>query len=120
MFYGLGNFIYDWPGKINERWNKGYVVRFNISDEMDFEIIPLKQGNEQAGVFHLNKKETIGFKKEIDRLNRIISDDEELEKEFRNYCEKVYPMYDAFIEPYWGKYITALQKRGLFPKMMSK
>ena len=120
IFYGLGNFIFDWPGKINDRWNMGYVVRFSVSDKIYFEIIPLKQGNEEPGVFHLNNDEEAGFKEEIERLNGIIIDDEKLEKEFHNYCEKVYPMYDAFIEPYFGKYITALRKRGLFPKLLSR
>jgi poly-gamma-glutamate synthesis protein (capsule biosynthesis protein) len=120
IFYGLGNFIYDWPGKINERWNKGYVVRLRVSEKIDFDIIPLKQCDEKAGVFHLNAEETKTFTKEINRLNPIIADDNQLEAEFQRYCTSVFPMYDAFIEPYFGKYITALRKRGLFPKLMSK
>ncbi len=120
IFYGLGNFIYDWPGKINQRWNRGYVVRFQLSEKIDFKIIPLKQGNEKPGVFHLNSEETIAFNEEINRLNIIIEDDQLLEQEFQKYCKTVNPMYDAFIEPYFGKYITALRKRGFFPKLMSK
>lgn len=120
IFYGLGNFIYDWPGKINSSWNKGYVVRLQISGKTDFEIIPLKQCNEKPGVFHLNAEETDAFTKEIDRLNLIIADDKKLEAEFQKYCNSVFPMYDAFIEPYFGRYITALRKRGLFPKLMSE
>jgi poly-gamma-glutamate capsule biosynthesis protein CapA/YwtB (metallophosphatase superfamily) len=120
IFYGLGNFIYDWPGKINSGWNKGYVVRLQISEKINFEIIPLKQCNEKAGVFHLDPEERKVFNKELERLNQIITDDERLETEFQEYCKSVYPMYDAFIEPYFGKYITALRKRGFFPKLMSR
>ena len=120
IFYGLGNFIYDWPGKVNTSWNKGFVVRLKISDIIDFEIIPLKQCNEQPGVFHLSIKEKFEFEKEIDTLNTIIADDSRLESEFAKYCASVYPMYDAFIEPYFGKWITAFQKRGLLPKLMTR
>ncbi len=120
IFYGLGNFIYDWPGKVNSPWNKGYVVRLNIAEKTDFDIIPLKQCNEKPGIFHLNSEETGAFHKKIDRLNLIIADDQQLEAEFRKYCNSVFPMYDAFIEPYFGKYFTALRKRGFFPKLMSK
>lgn len=120
IFYGLGNFIYDWPGKTNSRWNQGYVVRLNISDKTDFEIIPLKQCNERPGVFHLNDEETRTFQKEMERLNLIIADDQQLETEFRKYCNTVFPMYDAFIEPYFGKYISALRKRAFFPKLMTR
>ena len=120
VFYGLGNFIYDWPGKINGDWNRGYVVRLTLSDQIDFEVIPLKQGNEEPGVFHLDREEHDIFNRDIERLNGIIADDEKLESRFREYCESVFPMYDAFLEPYFGKYITALRKRGLFPKLLSK
>jgi len=120
IFYGLGNFIYDWPGKVNSRWNKGFVVRLTIAEELEFDIIPIKQGNDIPGVFHLNKEEKEAFDNELTRLNEIIVDDDLLEKEFQNYCEGVYPMYEAFIEPWFGKYITALRKRGFFPKLMSK
>jgi poly-gamma-glutamate synthesis protein (capsule biosynthesis protein) len=120
IFYGLGNFIYDWPGKINSGWNKGYVVKLHISDKIDFEIIALKQCNEEAGVFHLDGEEREAFNIELGRINQIIADDELLEAEFQKYCKSVFPMYDAFIEPYFGKYITALRKRGFFPKLMSR
>ncbi len=120
IFYGLGNFIYDWPGKLNSRWNQGYVVRLKVSDRTDFEIIPIKQCNEIPGVFHLNSEEIGGFLNEMDRLNKIIADDDHLETEFQKYCKSVQPMYEAFIEPNFGKKIASLRKRGLFPKLMSK
>ena len=120
IFYGLGNFIYDWPGKVNAHWNKGYVVRLKISEKIDFDIIPLKQCNEEPGVFHLNVEEDQAFNQRITGLNAIIADDKLLEIEFQKYCDKVNPMYDAFIEPYFGKAITSLRKRGLFPKLMGR
>ncbi len=120
IFYGLGNFIYDWPGKNDTSWNRGFVVKLKISDIIDFEIIPLKQCNDKPGVFHLSKEENDRFDREIRRLNEVIQDDEKLELEFQKYCKTVYPMYDAFIEPYFGKVITALRKRGLFPKLMTR
>lgn len=120
VFYGLGNFIYDWPGRVNTGWNQGYVVRLLIGEKIDFEIIPLKQGNEKPGVFHLNEDETADFNKELHGLNAIIADDLKLEAEFRKYCETVFPMYDAYIEPFFGRWITALQKRRLLPKLMTR
>ncbi|NWJ51753.1 MAG: CapA family protein [Bacteroidetes bacterium] len=120
IFYGLGNFIYDWPKRINSDWNIGFVVRLNITKNIDFDIIPLKQGNDITGVFHLNEQEKKTFHKKLESLNSIIATDFKLEQEFQKYCESVYPMYDAFIEPYFGKVLTAIRKRGLFPKLMSK
>ena len=119
IFYGLGNFIYDWPGKINGRWNSGFVVKLLLGDEIVFKIIPLKQSNKQPGVYHLSKDEEDVFVKNIERLNKIIENDEQLEAEYNNYCTSVFPRFDAFIEPALGKYITFLRKRGLFPRLVS-
>jgi poly-gamma-glutamate synthesis protein (capsule biosynthesis protein) len=120
IFYGLGNFIYDWPGKNTQDWNKGYTVRLILSDKIDFEIIPLKQGNDKPGVFHLTEQEASDFNKEIDRLNSIIADSKQLEAEFQKYCNSVFPIYEAFVEPNFGKTVASLRKRGLFPKFMSR
>jgi poly-gamma-glutamate synthesis protein (capsule biosynthesis protein) len=91
-----------------------------LSEKIDFDIIPLNQCNEIPGVSHLNEDEEKAFTQRITELNAIIADDKLLEIEFNKYCEKVNPMYDAFIEPYFGKTITSLRKRGLFPKLMGK
>jgi len=120
VFYGLGNFIYDWPGKRNTGWNKGYVVKLVISDDIVFEIIPLKQGNDKPGVFRLNEEETDEFETHIRYLNTIISDERMLEEKFGNYLASVSPMYNAYIEPYFGGLASTLRNRGLFPKLMSK
>ena len=120
VFYGLGNFIYDWPGRTNSDWNQGYVVKLIISETIDFEIIPLKQGNETPGVFKLNETETEEFEARIRQLNEIIADETRLEGRFNNYLASVSPMYDAYIEPYFGSFISSLRKRKLFPKFMSK
>lgn len=120
IFYGLGNFIYDWPGKRNQEWNRGYVVKLLLSDKPDFKIIPLKQGNEKPGLFLLNNEEQETFRNDIEKLNQIIADDSRLEAEFNKYCEFVFPVYDSYIEPAFGRYVTFLRKRGLFPRFMSK
>ena len=119
IFYGLGNFVYDWPGKRNTAWNKGYTVRLIISENIDFEIIPFEQGNEQPGVFRLDEDEMVAFNKRIRYLNSVIADDIKLEEEFNRYVKTVTPMYDAYLEPYFGSVITALRKRKLFPRLMS-
>ncbi len=120
VFFGLGNFIYDWPGKRNSGWNRGYVVRLIISDSIEFEVIPLKQSNEKPGVHHLDKAEKEAFEEHLKSLNSVIADDTMLEERFRIHVKSVTPMYDAYIEPYFGRSISSLRNRGLFPKLMSR
>lgn len=120
IFYSLGNFIYDWVGKANAGWNIGYAVRLVLSDSIEFEILPLKQGGLNPGIYQLHAEEKEAFLNEINRLNQIICDDRQLEINFQNYCTSVFPMYDAFIEPHFGKYIAAARKRHFFPKLITK
>lgn len=119
IFYGLGNFVYDNPAKTNTDWNQGYVVKLMLNDKIDFEIIPLKQGNEVPGVFRLSEEETVLFNLKINGLCATIANDIELEKAFVGYCKSVENMYDAFIEPYWGRYIHKLKTLGLFPRLLN-
>lgn len=120
IFYGLGNFIYDWHGKVNESWKKGFIVQLNISNQISFEIIPLKQCDDKPGIFKLNIDETREFNEKLENLNKLIANDKKLEEEFQKYCSTVFPMYNSFIEPILGPHITALKKRNLFPKLISR
>jgi poly-gamma-glutamate synthesis protein (capsule biosynthesis protein) len=120
VFYGLGNFIYDQPGKVNTDWNQGYAVRLRIDDSIQFDIIPLKQCNEIPGVFHLNAQEEVDFRHTLEARNQIIADDSKLAGAFQTYVEGIAPMYDAFIEPYFGKIYNALRYRGLLPNLVNR
>jgi poly-gamma-glutamate synthesis protein (capsule biosynthesis protein) len=120
IFYGLGNFIYDWPENEDRGWNWGYAVRLEISERIDFELIPLRQGGEDPGVFHLSHEQKVEFQNSIEELNRIILDDTLIEAEFKIYCKKVYPMYEDFIEPKVGAVLTHLRRRGFFPRFVSR
>ncbi|MDN3658893.1 CapA family protein [Ferruginibacter paludis] len=120
IFYSLGNFIYDWPEKQQADWNFGYVVKLSITDKIDFEIIPLKQNSGVPGVFKLDEEEKISFDLKLAQFNKIIGDDEQLASSFDAYCNSVKRMYEAFIEPGFGKTIASLRARGFFPKFMKK
>jgi hypothetical protein len=120
VFYSLGNFIYDWPGRVSTDWNKGYAVRLLFTDKILFDLIPLKQGNEIPGVFLLNEKEENEFQKTLLARNQLIADDTKLAQSFKKYVEKVTPMYDAFIEPYFGWVYNALRQRGFLPNMLGR
>ena len=120
IFYSLGNFIYDWPEKVNVDWNFGFVVKLILSDTIRFEIIPLKQNSGVPGLFHLNEQELATFSAKQQQLNDIINDDIKLAGAFNDYCHSVKRMYEAYIEPGFGKYIASLRARGFFPKFMKK
>ncbi len=68
----------------------------------------------------MDDKEESDFRKTIEGRSKIIADDMKLDQSYQQYVEKVAPMYDAFIEPYFGRIHTALRQRGFLPNMMNR
>ena len=121
IFYGLGNFLYDWPDRKNDNWNFGYAIRLLIDEQIKFDIIPFKQNNgDEIGVYYLNDKEKQEFEIRIKKLSSIIADDKELEGEFQKMVEKKSDIYRLYFEPYRGKIMSGLRIRKLLPDLFSR
>lgn len=120
IFYGLGNFLYDWPKRTNSNWNYGFIVVLVLNKKVDFEIVPYKQCSEEPGLMALDETEVDVFQRRLNELNTVINNPESLEVEFQKQCKEVFHMYDSFIEPYFGRGIGYLRKMGLFPHLMTK
>jgi poly-gamma-glutamate synthesis protein (capsule biosynthesis protein) len=122
IFYSLGNFCFDWPGLRNKPWNNGMMVRLQIEKHqpITFELEYFNQNNEQPGVFLLSDEEKSTAMQSVDQLNGIIADDLLLEQRFANYVASWKPVMDTWIQPYQGKYLPSLFKRGLLPQLITK
>lgn len=122
IFYGLGNFVFDWEGIREKKWNYGYAVRLFLdkNDSIDFEIIPYEQGNTKAGVVKLQGKKLQYFEEQLRKINDIILNDELLEKEFLKLSKMREKEYLATLQPYPNRILRGLYKRGLLPNLISK
>jgi poly-gamma-glutamate synthesis protein (capsule biosynthesis protein) len=122
IFYSLGNFCFDWEGLRNKPWNKGMMVRltFEKHKPITFEMEFVSQNNDAVGLSLLNEKDKKEMEEHIDRLNIIIANDVLLENEFKKYAAKWKPVMNTWIQPYKGKIISALYKRGFLPSIISK
>lgn len=122
IFYSLGNFCFDWQGLRNQPWNKGMIVRlgFEKGKAITFEMEFVSQNNDEAGLSLLNDTEKKAMLMHLDRLNEIILDDTLLENEFKKYAATWKPVMNAWIQPYKGKYLPSLYKRGLLPSIISE
>ncbi|SHE34235.1 poly-gamma-glutamate synthesis protein (capsule biosynthesis protein) [Fodinibius roseus] len=121
IFYSIGNFMFDKYTSAQSDWSKGYMVELNIDNEsLEFDIIPYIQNAENAGLHPLDKKESGLFDDNISKLNAVISDNEELDRRFKEFCESSRNRYSAYIEPHSIRYIHALRNRKLFPSLLSK
>ncbi|MEC4008538.1 CapA family protein [Myroides odoratimimus] len=121
VFYGLGNFCFDWKGTHNTLWNEGYSVLLDFSKgkSIDFKIYAYKQGLEDCeGVRLLNEEEEEKFRSSINELNEIIKDDLRLVEAFNSFCKERRYGYLVNFEPYNNKISRMLFRRGILPSFL--
>ena len=120
IFYGLGNFNFDWDDRVNQQWNYGYTVRFILSDnKIDFVVLPHVQSNGNPGTFPLQDDNKVLFFNNISELNRIIQNDAELESRFVSFCKQKQRLYEMYLQPYSGKIMAPLFHKGILPDLLS-
>jgi poly-gamma-glutamate synthesis protein (capsule biosynthesis protein) len=121
IFYSLGNFCFDWEGLRNLPWNKGMIVRlgFEKGKKITFEMEYVSQIDANPEILLLKGEEKLQIEKKVAEINTIILDDILLEKEFKKYVDSWKPIMDAWIQPYKGKYLPSLYKKGFLPSLLS-
>lgn len=121
IFYGLGNFFFPWKGKTNSIWNLGYMVKLMIEKtSLNYEIIPYRQCDKDWTVTLLKGDELKGFNRDLAGLNEIIQDDTLLRQKFKEYNRDNDFLYRKMLEPYSGRIMNALYRRGLVPSFMGE
>ena len=128
IYYGLGNFFFDYghnPRNEEEKsWNEGYLIEINIKDKAIHEIRPipyLQCADEDIQVkAKVSKEELNAFDKQITFLNSIISNPTKLESEFLKYAFSKRENYIVDYVPYSNRYLRALYKRGFLPSFFSQ
>lgn len=110
IFYGLGNFIFDWPAIRDKPWNYGLILNLTIQGKelKFFELVPFEQCNDTPGV--RIRTETSDLKlKELEVLNSMLSEDIILKEWEKFVSEKhVELTSDLFIQ---NRYLRYLLKR---------
>lgn len=122
IFYSLGNFCFDWKGLRNLPWNKGMIVRlgFEKNKPVGFEMEFVTHNNDEVGVFLFNEQDKKAMLQHLDKLNETIADDAKLQKAFDDYVLTWKPVMNTWIQPYKGKYLPSLYKKGLLPSIITK
>ena len=121
IFYGLGNFCFDYANKNKSKWNDGYVVQLILDESATtFELIPYVQGFDVPGVRLMTDDEKRIFHDFILECNQLIQDDLNLERKYREFCEGSEGMYLVTLEPYSNKYFRAARFRKFIPSFLSK
>lgn len=118
IFYGLGNFCFDWAGKRNSIWNEGFMIRLSFEcNEIKHAMIPYIQGDEEAGVVLMQGERIRRFESSICKLNKIISIPSRLKLEHEKYMVETARSQRYSLCPFANKYLAALYVRGFLPEL---
>ena len=122
IFYGLGNFLFDWEGKRNSIWNEGYLVELSFQKNIKpmFTLFPYRQCNETPGVFPLSTEETKRFNKKIEVLNNIICNPDLLDNSYSKFLNGYDKEYTLLFEPYNSRIMKGLYRRRLLPSFLNR
>lgn len=118
IFYGLGNFAFDWDGKRGSTWNKGYFVKIDFESDVQFEIFPYEQYGESASVQLIRSKDA--FFSDLFKLNEIINDDNELKRKTQLFFESRKAIMKSILEPSQNRWIRFAIHRHLLPSMITR
>lgn len=123
IFYSLGNFLFDRnrnSGSVTP-WNLGMMVKLTVGkgDDIRFDLHPYIQSADSPGLQGLTLKEQQNFQEQMLRLNKIIENDEDLEKSFNEYCDQSERLYSSYIEPHSVRILHALRNRNLLPSLLT-
>lgn len=121
IFYGLGNFCFDWEGKRDSIWNEGYLVELKLDESsISYHLHPYIQGNDDAGIVMMNDEKSNKFENNIQRLNSIIKDHSLLKKAAEEYSLVEGKKMCSILEPYTNRYLYALLRRNIIPSLITK
>ena len=98
------------------------IVRlsFEKGKPITFETEFVSQNNDVVGLSLLNEDEKKVMLEHLKKLNAIILDDVKLDTEFKKYAETWKAVMNTWIQPYKGKIMSSLYKRGFLPSIITK
>lgn len=119
IYYGLGNFIFDWPGSKNKPWNYGYFLEIDTQLNK-VKIHPYIQSDKDVQLKLLNKSQHNKFLEELEEINHIILNDDLLSTKFSQLVKSRERSYLSPLQPYPGHLISGAYRRGILPNIISK
>lgn len=121
IFYGLGNFCFDWLGNNTKTWHEGYMVNLIFEDnKVSFELLPYTQCLNHPEVCLMLDREKIDFEDCINKINEVIKDNLKLNDQIKSFYQKSQFDYRASLEPYSGRILTGLLWRNLLPSLLTR
>lgn len=120
IIYGLGNFSYYSNLPQPKGWYEGYMVVFDYSERLSFDIIPYQQSFNSPKVIVLNGELKQAFNDSLDGLNSIIIDPVKLKASHEVWMKENCASGRILFQPYNSRILRALFVRGLLPSFITK
>ena len=118
IFYGLGNFCFDWPNMLPS-WYEGIIPIITLDDELSFRLIPYYQCKDNV-IRIMNSYEEEAFRGRLDELNAIIGDNQKLKSFHTELMDRTMDNYEFILSPYSISYTIRLFKKKLLPSFFRK
>lgn len=119
IFYGLGNFCFDFSGQ-KRPWHEGFFVEIDFDIKVTSCITPYCQFDVEPKIRILNKEEKIRFDQTIEELNSCILNPVLLNEKFIEFCKTQKNSINIILSPYKNKYLQELFIRGFLPDFFDK
>lgn len=120
IFYGIGNFCFDWNGRRDKMWTEGFMLELFIDNGVDFKLIPYVQCREEAIVRRMDEDEAKTFYDNIEAINIIINDDQKIKSAIDEYYMECYKDCEIMLGNMSdSRIVRGLKRRGLLPSKIS-
>lgn len=122
IFYGLGNFGFDWENRTSGVWTEGFLVSVDFDEKLGikFELFPYRQYATLPSICLLDSLEQVIFNESINNLNAVINNITLLNEAVSNYYADCMNYELDRLEPYNKPWQNYLYNKGLLPKVMNK
>ena len=115
IFYGLGNFCFDWEGVPTQKWTEGYLAEIDFDNDVTFKIHPYCQYGEQASVILLEENH---FDKNLECLNEIIKGETSLSKYMEEFYENSTNNIESIFLPLKNRLLNYVWRK-IYPRIIS-
>lgn len=122
IFYGLGNFCFDWQARRTKLWDEGFMVRLHLSinDGISCDLIPYFQNTEKPGVHFKTTQETQEWSLRFDAISEVIADAKRLRNEYEKLLIRTRRKFLIYLSPYTSRITLSLYMRNLLPLFLPK
>lgn len=115
IFYGLGNFCFDYSGTPTQEWTEGYMVEIDFNKNIAFKIHPYCQYGDQASVVLLEENY---FDRNIEGLNEIIKGETSLSKCLEEFYKTSTNNIESIFLPFRNRLLNYIWRK-IYPKIIS-